>query len=265
MSKIFKFPEINEEFWKDFKSGSVPKNKAREMIEKGLQFLIDIQLLQKSSFLTEEVLGKSMQKAREVSKSLEELKERHNLTVLIQNLLGRKIEEMTKEENDGDIQTSFNRLEVLTLEAHAHDSLLEHSKESIDAIYRENEGMINSYLIKINVFDHKTRTTKIRYFLPTDWTIKTQKMTAWHLRNLRCRTTTRWMEKKGIDHKKREVPVETPEPEKKELKKTPPDSESEKPKLKPKEKSTTKTSEKKDGAEIKKVNSIKEINQVATN
>ncbi len=91
MSKDFKFPEINEELWKDFKSGSVPKDKAREMIEDGLKFLIDIQLLKKSEYLTEEALRKSTQKAREVDENLKELKRKYNLVGLVQNLLGRKI------------------------------------------------------------------------------------------------------------------------------------------------------------------------------
>ena len=229
MSKDFKFPEINEELWKDFKSGSVPKDKTREMIEDGLKFLIDIQLLKKSEYLTEEALRKSTQKVREVVESLGKLKEKHNLVGLVQNLLGRKIEEMTKEENDGDVQTSFNRLEVLTLEAHAHGSLREHSKAAVDAIRQKNEGMISSYLVKVNVFNRETRTREALYFLPDDWTTYTQKKTAWHLRNLQIRTTTRWMKEKGFEPRKRETPVETPEAEEKESAKTPAESKPEKP------------------------------------
>lgn len=208
--KTFEWPELNEELWKNFKDGSVPKNRVRELIEDGLKFLIDIQLLKKSSYLTDEMLRKATQKFNETDESLNELKKNYNLTGLVQNLLGRKIEEMTKEENDGDVQTSFNRLEVFTLEAHAHGSLREHSREAIDAIYRKNGGMIDGYLVKINVFNHEARTRETRYFLPNEWLIKTQKMTAWYLRNLQIRTTLRWMKKKGIELNSRK-----PEPKKK--------------------------------------------------
>lgn len=271
-SKNFEFPEINEELWKDFKEGSVPKNKVNAMITDGLRFLIDIQLLRKSSYLTAEMLSKSTQKAREVDQNLEELKEKFRLTDLVQNLLGRKIEEMTKKEDDvkADTRTLFNRLEVLALEACVHGSLREHSKESIDEIYRKNRRMIDSYLVKIKVFNRDTRTNETRYFLPTDWRNDAQKYTAFYLRQLQIRTTLRWMKEKGIEPKtkpetKTAEPKITVTPAKPETP-TIPDTKPKTPKTpKPKPKKTaskprtTKKSPKKDEADVKAAKRAKAI------
>lgn len=201
--RTIEFPSID---WEELKEGALSKDKVWDEIEKGVKFIVEIQMLKSTSFLSKD----SIEKAREVEDKLGELKKQYPQTIgVVQNILGRKINEMAR--GDGDSKTLFSRLRVLVKEAEFHGSIQEWGE---DRLQSAPMGLKRGFLIKI-----KDGNDGFRFFLPRNWRSKVHQRTALVLKDLAYKARKTWMDEHGIEPQKREVPAENKPIEKKPEKK----------------------------------------------
>jgi len=240
--RIINFPEIN---WEKLHEGAISKEMVWGELEKSVKFLLEVQMLKKTSFLSRDTL----EKAREVSEKMAELKQQYPQIIgVVQNILGRKIKEMV--EKDGDSKVLFSRLEFLVQEAVFYGSLREWSEKDLAKV---PFGLKKGFEVRL----YDPRSKQSRHFLPTNWRNNTHKRTALVLRDLSFKARNTYRAEKGIPVAPAvpQKPAETP----KELIKTKSKSKPKKAAPKKKKAPARKKTTQKDEVEKKAAKRVKKV------
>ncbi len=194
MDRIINFPEIN---WDKLREGTISKEMVWEELEKGINFVLEVQMLKKTSFLAKETIEQS----QDVLEKMRELKEKFpQVHGVIQNILGRQIKEMAT--RNGDSRTLFSRLEFLVQEAVFYGSLAEWKEADLE---RVPFGLKKDF--EVRLYDPRTKQT--RHFLPASWRNDTQKRTAMVLHDLSFKARDTYKAERGQSQKS-ETPSASP-------------------------------------------------------
>jgi len=194
MDRIINFPEIN---WDKLREGAISKEMVWEELEKGIKFVLEVQMLKKTSFLSKDTIEQS----QDVLEKMRELKEKFpQVHGVIQNILGRQIKEMAI--RSGDSRTLFSRLEFLVEEAVFYGSLAEWKEADLE---RVPYGLKKDF--EVRLYDPRTKQT--RHFLPASWRNDTHKRTALVLHDLSFKARDTYKAERG-QSQKLETPLAPP-------------------------------------------------------
>ena len=119
-----KFPEIN---WAKLGEGSLPKEETVGKIRDIIKFLVNIQMLKRTSFLAQSTRDKANEVSLRLNESVEQFPQ---LKGVVQNLFGQLVKEMAEE--NGDSKSLFSRLELLVEEAAYYGILQEWAEEKLE-------------------------------------------------------------------------------------------------------------------------------------
>ena len=201
MNRIINFPEIN---WEKLHEGAISKEMVWEELEKGVKFLLEVQMLKKTSFLAKETI----EKARVILSKMEELvKQYPQILGVVQNIFGRQVKEMSAK--NGDSKTLFSRLEFLVQEAVFYGCLAEWNETDLA---RAQYGVKRDF--EIRLYDPRTKQT--RYFLPSNWKRpgekNVHKQIALVLRDLSFKARDTYKTERGITKTEPQTPEKPAEP-----------------------------------------------------